>query len=134
MYPWIQDGDVLEIQPVTAEDARIGDVLFVELEHGGVLAHRLICKRIEDGRTWLVTKGDALVCSDPPVAADRLLGRVVRLERQDRVINLQNSLLFRILGRVLARWAFIGLRLCHCSVRIRRRLRDWLEPHSGSEE
>lgn len=103
MYPLIRHGDILEIQPIQASAVRVGDVILFETEEGGVLAHRLIHKQGADNRTLLTTKGDALAHPDKPIHADKLLGRVTRIERRGRTIGLDRPLP-RLLGRLWAKW------------------------------
>lgn len=54
---------------------RIGEVVLFRRGET-LLAHRLVARRVIQGRTMLVTKGDGEALSDPPIAPDDVLGLV----------------------------------------------------------
>ncbi|OQA29038.1 MAG: Peptidase S24-like protein [Verrucomicrobia bacterium ADurb.Bin345] len=76
MAPTIGPGDVVTVRPASAEDIRVGDVVFYRRSDGsGHVLHRVLWKRHTAGKWVLRTKGDALRSLDPPVAGDQVLGR-----------------------------------------------------------
>jgi len=81
MHPFIRGGDVLVLTETDGLSLRVGEVVLFQTAEGGVRAHRII-GRTESGQ-W-VTRGDALLSPDPPIEPDRLIGRVVRVERGTR--------------------------------------------------
>ncbi len=102
MFPWIRDGDVIEVVPVTMDQVRVGDIVF--FRRGRLLlAHRVI-QRLADGETvqW-VTRGDNHLEDDGPMdrPAD-LIGRVEKVYRGRRTIVLDRSLVGMV-GRLAAR-------------------------------
>jgi hypothetical protein len=79
----------------------------------------------------LITRGDSLPCDDPRVQTSEIVGRVVRVLRDGRVISLKQSLPQRITARLL-RNSGVARRV---TVAVGRRLRRagdriplWLKP------
>ena len=71
MLPAIQDGDVLHVAPVRADDLRRGEIILVD-DGGKLRAHRLI---VSDARAERFgTQGDASLEPDAPVRAHQILG------------------------------------------------------------
>lgn len=82
MSPTLNPGDLLISRPRKATQVSLGDVLVFRYE-GRLIAHRLIDflpvgpGNVGAQRAFLITQGDALSESDPPIPADSLLGEVV---------------------------------------------------------
>jgi signal peptidase I len=86
MWPFIRPGDLLSIQPENSK-LSIGDVvLAVQTDHRW-LVHRItqICQ--VEGSLAIVTRGDALAHTDPPVPVSQVLGRLESLERKGRTLD-----------------------------------------------
>ena len=81
MTPFIQDGDILTIQPVEAVDLRVGQVAFYRDVRDKMTAHRVIRKEVRDKSTLLLMRGDAALGPAERIRADQVLGRVVRVQR-----------------------------------------------------
>lgn len=116
MLPAIRPGDVLRVEPCTADDARPGEVLL--MRHAGrIVAHRLLRTRRHDGQTWLVTRGDALWHTDPDHPASMLLGRVTAFSRGGvtRAISRTNAWPQRLYGVTVTE-----------ATRVSRALRAWV--------
>ena len=86
MYPSIRDGDVLTIKPVHPSLLRVGEVVFCKTASQAV-AHRLVWAK-RNGRGFFLLQGDRNMRPDPPVRADQIMGRVVELSRDGRIIRL----------------------------------------------
>jgi hypothetical protein len=85
MKPFIRDGDVLVIARIAPAELRTGDVALFRSRGGSVLAHR-VCRSVGRGeKTRWTTRGDALFMLDSSFGPDRLLGRVVTVERGGRI-------------------------------------------------
>ena len=73
MWPYFQNGDLLEVQPVTPTALKVGDCVVLLGRDGRHVAHRVVALR-----GGLRTRGDALPCVDihagPP---PELVGRIV---------------------------------------------------------
>jgi hypothetical protein len=87
MYPTIRDGETITVAPVATDDVVSGDVLLCR--HGQrVLAHRVVVVTTCGTERVFELRGDARASSDAPVGADAVVGRVVGVRRNGRVIPL----------------------------------------------
>lgn len=89
MYPFIQTGDMLLIEPKTAAELKIGDLVLFRRSSGMTIVHRLI-KR--NGSESLITRGDGLWYNDPPILPEQVLGRVIEVERNGHRRRLDSPL------------------------------------------
>jgi signal peptidase I len=98
MYPTIKEGETITVQPVAPSVVRRGDIILYRFE-GGVIAHRVV--RIErkkgDPMTQpstlsphylFILRPDASDICDDPVEPSQVLGKVVSVERNGRIIDL----------------------------------------------
>ena len=88
MLPTIQDGDVLHVAPVSADEVRCGEILLVD-DEGKLRAHRLLESDVRADR--FVTQGDASLEPDAPVRAHQILGRVMAKETNMNGIGGQRT-------------------------------------------
>ena len=120
MRPFIKDGDVLVITPVDISEVQRGDViLFRQGERA--LVHRLVSRRGEEGET-LIVKGDAHLRPDPPLQADLVLGKVTRVRRDGRRVNLDRGVLRWAGVRLWGTPPFWGSRVYHLLTKAQRGL------------
>jgi hypothetical protein len=95
MVPTLWPGDELQIRALgLAEPARGELLLFVR--DGRLCTHRLI-GRLDDG-AQLITRGDAAITSDPPVAVSEILGTVTSISRGGREIPISSSATRKLLS------------------------------------
>jgi signal peptidase I len=88
MHPTIRDGEAVTIEPVKALDVRRGDILLYQTARG-VIAHRVTRIRQEKNPSAVFTmRGDAPLASAEEVDANKILGRVISVERGERTIDL----------------------------------------------
>jgi signal peptidase I len=87
MLPWVRPGDIANIQRVSADAIRRGDVVLFRRK-SQLFVHRIIEKRGARGAAQFRAKGDAHPTCDGVVEQQELLGRVVRLYRLGRRIDL----------------------------------------------
>ncbi|NOZ06345.1 MAG: hypothetical protein GXP41_08355 [Chloroflexi bacterium] len=104
MTPFIRDGDLVEVEPVSAEDVALGDILFLHDARGTPVVHRAIGRLHCAEGVRILPKGDAHMQPDTPVDAGQVLGRVVALEGRGRRIDLRTGRR-RLLGRI---WALLS--------------------------
>lgn len=110
MHPFIQDGDLLTVEPLGGKTPRVGDVLLCQGERGRLYAHRLI--RSGQAGT-LTTKGDHALYFDKPIDLASVLGRVTAIEN-----GAGSASLTGLRGRLLARaWGWLSP------------VSAWLRPH-----
>lgn len=83
MMPYIRDGDLLTLSPISGT-LRLGDVVgFVHPPGDHLVVHRVVGRTV-DG--WLL-RGDSLPEGDGRVDQMHILGRVTRVERGGRVVR-----------------------------------------------
>ena len=87
MHPTIRNGDVITVEPVAPTKLKRGDIILYRFRPG-FIAHRIVNIDERDGwgRTFIL-RGDASTTCDDPVEADQVLGKVVCLERDHRIID-----------------------------------------------
>jgi len=91
MYPFIRDGDIIEVKPIEASAVRLGGVIFYRSAGGRLLAHRVIKVGAQHGQVVLVTKGDSAFGTDPLIHPEQVLGQVVAIKRGERRIRLDRG-------------------------------------------
>lgn len=102
MHPTIRDGETVLVEPVGALAIRRGDILLCRTGRG-VTAHRVVAIRKREQARVFILRGDASLSCDEPVDAEQVLGRVVQVERDERVIDLASmSARLRHLARLRA--------------------------------
>jgi len=97
MAPSILPGDLLVIQRTGIDEISPGEVVLFSREDR-LFIHRVVERKVAERKVSssaesleervLITRGDRLGQDDPPVSSRELLGRVVRLERGHRKIEL----------------------------------------------
>jgi len=85
MSPFIKDGDVLTIAPMDQRAPRVGEVIAFVSPLGGRMAVHRVVSRQNDG--WLL-RGDNSTTNDGVLDLEDMLGRVVRVERDGRDVQL----------------------------------------------
>lgn len=128
MFPWIRDGDLVQVSPVTMDEVEEGDILFFRRGRM-LLAHRVVERRVDGQKVQLITRGDSHSQDDGPIGRpEDLIGRVERVYRGRRIIALDRGLPRRI-GHLIARHRavqrslFFGVRIWRYG---QRRLGAWL--------
>jgi hypothetical protein len=110
MFPAIRDGQMITVAPLRGAPVRTGDIVLYR--HGrGVTAHRVIGLRVSRGRVVrIIARGDAAESADAPITPERLLGRVIAVERRGGrglrrarpSVVLRSRTISRALGGVLS--------------------------------
>lgn len=91
MFPVINSGDIIKVDPVPLPQIRKGDVILFVNRSGNLRAHRVVGRTAsENGQAWL-TKGDRLPEPDEPVVADQVLGRVAVIEKGTRKVRIDQG-------------------------------------------
>jgi len=96
MYPTIRDGEMITVEPAIPSRVKRGDIL-LRYNNRRVIAHRLV--RIARRKTLLnpqtsipgtffILRGDALSACDESVDPGQVLGKVVSVERDGHLIDL----------------------------------------------
>jgi signal peptidase I len=114
MFPWIRSGDLVFVRKFAYEQASRGDVVLFERGER-LFVHRVIKVAVTAagaGQRVLITKGDALDREDGPVARAEFLGRVIRVHRGNRHIDME-SMGRVMMGRLIARLSRASFLLYH---------------------
>ncbi|MEA3432197.1 MAG: signal peptidase I [candidate division WOR-3 bacterium] len=129
MFPLFKTGDIILFEPLTHSDVSIGNVI-VYKQGERMVAHRLMKIYQNNERITLVTKGDTFPDFDDPIYPEEVLGKVVAVERNGRLIRLNRGL-GRLANFVLAkispfsRWIYPSLRkIKHNLFRGKRKIED----------
>jgi signal peptidase I len=88
MVPIILPGDIVSVDRASQEQISPGDIALFS-QHGKFLAHRVVHKNFASGdeESYVITRGDRLKVSDPPVPASQILGRVTLAERGNYIFR-----------------------------------------------
>lgn len=92
MYPYIRDGDVIEVTQTGISEIRLGEVILYCTPHKKVIAHRVIKKYRENDEVILVTKGDSVFNLDQRVYEEQLLGKIIAVKRDGQYMRLDQGL------------------------------------------
>lgn len=94
MRPFIKKGASVIVKPIEFHETRIGDtIVYARTLKHGFTAHRLIGRRKDPlGRIFLFTKGDVNIHGDFPVYPKDFYGKVVTIEKNGKLINLETRL------------------------------------------
>lgn len=87
MLPWVRPKDIALIRQTAIENVRCGDIVLFRRENH-LFVHRIVEKRGSLEAAQLLSKGDAHPTGDGVVEKQELLGRVVRIYRHGRRIDL----------------------------------------------
>jgi len=80
MCPFIKTGDKITISP--EKNITIGDIIVFK-RNNGMVCHRVI-KVCEKGRgKYYQTRGDGLFIPDEPLLSSQILGKVLKIEREE---------------------------------------------------
>ena len=87
MYPTIRHGETITVVAVGAKQVVRGDILLCR--HGvRLLAHRVVAATASIGSVTFELRGDAKSSSDTPVCSGDVVGRVVAVRRNGRIVHL----------------------------------------------
>jgi signal peptidase I len=89
MLPTIADSELVTVAPLRPGDRIVAGDIVLCRRPGGLLAHRVV--RIDDGRGALVLRGDAKAACDAPVTRNDILGKVIGVNRDGRVVRLTGT-------------------------------------------
>ncbi|HKP86533.1 MAG TPA: signal peptidase I [Blastocatellia bacterium] len=88
MHPTIKDGEMITVEPARAGEIKRGDIVLYRLKRG-VIAHRVIgIEKAEGAHRRFILRGDSCSTSDAPVEEEKVLGRVISVEREGRNVDL----------------------------------------------
>jgi len=120
MLPTFWPADVVTIRAATLDECAPGDVVLCESNQRFVI-HRVLRNLCKQRDRLLITRGDALLHADNPVAENQLRGRVIAVQRRGRRSSVGSlSRTARLIGLILghsARLRSLTLRMyCRSAV------------------
>ena len=118
MTPFIKDGDLISVAPLTNERVAIGSIVaYIQPATGHLIVHRVIGRQ---RATYLIQGDNTIARHDDVVQLKDILGRVTRVERKGRRVPLglgperwlvamlsRNGLLVKAIGRLRALKGFL---------------------------
>jgi hypothetical protein len=87
MLPWVRSQDIALIRQTAMQNVRCGDIILFRRENH-LFVHRIVKKQGPLEAAQLLPKGDAQPTADGILEEQELLGRVVRIYRNGRRIDL----------------------------------------------
>ena len=106
MTPFLRGGEILTLKKADCSSLKRGDLILFRNTAGYPILHRIVQTIREKSRAIAFqTKGDALIAFDDPVQENEILGKVCRIEKGPRSINMET----RIQGRLNYVIAVAGL-------------------------
>jgi hypothetical protein len=87
MLPWVRPQDIALIRQTAMENVRCGDIVLFRRENR-LFVHRIVKRQSPVEAGQLLAKGDAHPTPDGILEEQELLGRVVRIYRNGRRIDL----------------------------------------------
>jgi len=87
MHPTIRHDDLITVVPTAPRKLKRGDIILYRFR-GGFIAHRIVDIEERNGfGLSFILRGDASTTCDLPVEPEQVLGKVVCLERDHRIID-----------------------------------------------
>lgn len=108
MLPNLWPGDVLTLQTTTPDQVAPADVILCSRD-GNFSIHRVLRREDSGGQLCLITRGDSMSQEDAPVKSGELLGKVVAIERDGRLLSHIPACtpLSRTVGLALGSWGHL---------------------------
>ena len=93
MFPFIRDGDIVEVQPLNNWHPRAMDIIVYAHPNGKVRVHRLDKVRQTDAGLRLYLRGDAPPFCGEWIESGQVLGRVAAVEHAERRVRMDSRLM-----------------------------------------
>jgi signal peptidase I len=82
MFPVLVSGDKVLAKRSSLEELKVGDIVVITDQSHNHMAHRIISIDASSTPAQITTKGDVYYAPDAPVGIDRIVGKVVAVQRQ----------------------------------------------------
>ncbi len=92
MIPFIRTGDTLIVAPVDKTALQPGNVALYQPDDERLIAHRVVRREDDGGRISYKLRGDASAGPAEHVSSERIVGRVIRVVRGDKTIDLDRTI------------------------------------------
>jgi len=90
MLPLIKPEDEIVLRKHPLNTLKRGDVVVFE-KYRELYTHRLLYRRMSGSKIELITKGDNSFIADEAISEKDLLGKVIRIKRDNKSINLESK-------------------------------------------
>ncbi len=90
MDPFIRESDIVVVEPADFSQLRLGEIILYHISDEAVLAHRIVGRMQQDGVSYLLARGDAVLGLDGPVSSAQILGRITTLERRGCLVRVDS--------------------------------------------
>jgi hypothetical protein len=95
MWPCFQEGDLLECEPCTFADIRVGDCVVYSTDDNKHVTHRVVAKR-----DYLTTRGDAMPAVDNEIiTSNQIAGKIVLRHRLGNISKVDGGFTGWLAGR-----------------------------------
>jgi signal peptidase len=121
MLPAIWPGDVITVRGCNLTELQPGHIALYRRD-GKLTAHRIQ----ELTSDHLIARGDSVPCFDPPVRANEIVGKVVSISRDGKILPLEQTFWHRAVSTILRHSDF----LLRVTLYLGRRLRPFWDPRS----
>jgi len=92
MWPFITDGDILDIEPLDRSKLKPKDIIFYNRSGKQAVAHRIIKILSCNDKISVVARGDFEYFGAETVPEEAILGRVTAIEKKGRVIYIDKGI------------------------------------------
>jgi len=99
MLPLLRAGDHVLVSP-SRPGLTLGDIVVYQRQ-GDLFIHRLLAQH-DQNEAGLLIKGDNRLLPDPLIRVEDILGRAVKLRREQRMMSLETPA-WRLINKVIAR-------------------------------
>ena len=97
MMPLLRGGELLTLRKVPCSSLKRGDLILFRNREGYPILHRIVHTiRGKSGVIAFQTKGDALIAFDGPVHDQEILGKVCRIEKGAKCIDMETGIQRRL--------------------------------------
>lgn len=93
MHPFIKNGQIIQVRSTKISEINAGDIVFYRSLDNRMVVHRIIKKCRENGRIAFLVKGDSASHFDEYVYPERISGKVVAIEKNNKTIRMDRGLL-----------------------------------------
>jgi signal peptidase I len=88
MGPFIRQGDAVTVRPCSPRDLTFGDIVLFAAGREMYRVHRIVRSFRVEGRTSIITRGDACPDTDPPISPEDILGKVSAVSKGRWTLDL----------------------------------------------
>lgn len=82
MFPYIHQGNLCKFESFDPLVVKKGDVILFSSQEGQLIAHRFVGIKKEQNQTFYLLKGDTNLGFDQPIEEERILGKLLSVQKQ----------------------------------------------------